>query len=93
MKEFELFLYRCNFITEKQHSDYLNNVVSRPTLPAKIPAKTPSSQKRSALSVGGKEGDEKRVEKEIDHWIARLYSHAGHIHPSQSESVSTLFSY
>ena len=88
MKEFELFLYRCNFITEKQHSDYLNNVISRPNLPAK----TPSSQKRSALSAGGKEGEEKRVEKEIDHWIARLYSHAGHIHPSQSESVGiTLF--
>ena len=28
LKEFELFLYRCNFITEKDHSDYVNNTAA-----------------------------------------------------------------
>ena len=81
MKDFEQFLFRSHFVTDAEHSNYVNNV--------RVPAsekKVEVTKKREREAVATVE--EKRVKGKEEEMVCRMTNAARVLSPSLSVSVS-----
>ena len=80
MKDFEQFLFRSHFVTDAEHSNYVNNV--------RVPAseKKVDVKKREREAVAAVE--EKRVKSKEEEMACRMTNAARVLSPSLSVSVS-----
>lgn len=80
MKDFEQFLFRSHFVTDAEHSNYVNNV--------RVPAsekKVEVAKKREREAVATVE---KRVKGKEEEMVCRMTNAARVLSPSLSVSVS-----
>ena len=80
MKDFEQFLFRSHFVTDAEHSNYVNNV--------RVPAsekKVEVAKKREREAVATVE---KRVKSKEEEMVCRMTNAARVLSPSLSVSVS-----
>lgn len=81
LKEFELFLYQNNLVTEKEHSDYMNNIPFKP--------KTLQSEDRKRIQSDEPIKDNKHIHTEDD-FPYRLNNALAAVHTESSHSVLVL---
>ena len=81
MKDFEQFLFRSHFVTDAEHSNYVNNV----RMPAG--AKKTEAKKRERAEAATT-ADEKRGKSKEDEMTCRMTNAARVLAPSLSISVA-----
>ena len=80
MKDFEQFLFRSHFVTDAEHSNYVNNV----RLPASEKKVDVKKREREAVAAV----EEKRVKSKEEEMVCRMTNAARVLSPSLSVSVS-----
>ena len=80
MKDFEQFLFRSHFVTDAEHSNYVNNV----RLPASEKKVDVKKREREAVTAV----EEKRVKGKEEEMACRMANAARMLSPSLSISVS-----
>lgn len=80
MKDFEQFLFRSHFVTDAEHSNYVNNV----RLPASEKKVDVKKREREAVAAV----EEKRVKSKEEEMACRMTNAARVLSPSLSVSVS-----
>ena len=80
MKDFEQFLFRSHFVTDAEHSNYVNNV----RLPASEKKVDVKKREREAVTAV----EEKRVKGKEEEMACRMTNAARVLSPSLSVSVS-----